>query len=93
MAVFIINSLESYNSMLQSAIEDAYDDDDWIAIGVDTWLVDDNAALVPRSVTERLLADYDDQSNPFGSYIVVAFNSYWGYHEKETWEWLKRRGF
>lgn len=93
MAVFLITLQSSPSEPMEQAIQEHYGDENSLKVGDLAWLVDDKEAIVPQSVTHRLLDGNPDQSSPYGSYIVSTFNSYWGYHSGKTWEWLKVRGF
>lgn len=93
MAVFLITLQSEPSDAMAQAIREHYGDDNSLRISDLAWFVDDKEAIVPQSVTHRLLDGNPDQSNPYGPYIVSTVNSYWGYHSNQTWEWLKVRGF
>ncbi|MAD44276.1 MAG: hypothetical protein CMH98_04650 [Oceanospirillaceae bacterium] len=76
---------------IEDAIKSKYPNDHK-KVGELAWLVSDSKAITPHDVDMVLLGSGQNPVNIYGPHIVSSFSGYWGYHDKETWEWLNHRG-
>lgn len=67
---------------LQAAIERSFANN-FLKLADNEWLVAAND-LTTQQIGERLGPKGEN-----GKFVVVSVVSYWGYHDRNIWEWLK----
>jgi hypothetical protein len=70
------------DSRLNAAIERAFSNN-YYKIADRQWLVA-SPDLTTRDVVQKLGAQ-----DTLGKVLVVSVANYWGYHDRDLWEWLK----
>ncbi|MES2684638.1 MAG: hypothetical protein V4650_14050 [Pseudomonadota bacterium] len=57
-------------------------------VGSATWLIKDDT-LTTKELSEKIFDSAKGQRNI--SHIVVRFDSFWGWHDKDIWEWISAK--
>lgn len=80
MTIFLIASLTD-SSGLKAAIARAFPQDHFV--------VSDTQFLVSANTTPKGIFDLLDMDNAqFGNVLIVGVSGYFGWHQKEMWDWI-----
>lgn len=86
MAVFVVLA-EHPNKQLGQKVIEAFPNDHYV-LDDRSWLV--SANVISRKVSDLLeiTSDEDILAGKMGRAIVFAIDGYYGFHDKDIWEWI-----
>jgi len=60
-----------------------------------TLIIDDHLRIVlsDKDITaEDVFKKLNESKEEYGKFVIFSINSYFGYHTKSIWDWLKAKG-
>lgn len=82
MAIYLLTTDAQYKRVFKERIAAHYVDN--------YYQVDDNTWLIASGETSQKVAEtLDISEGQLGTFLIVALSTYWGWHNKDVWEWIE----
>ena len=87
MTTFAISS-KGKSPELDQKLKEVYGEDNFHQVDENLRIIISQNDVSAQDVYNRIFSE----GNSFGNFVIFSVTSYFGYHSKSTWEWLKLKG-
>jgi len=91
MTTFAISSA-SKSDALNLKLKELYGEENFFEVDDHLRIIISEKDVTAQDVYTKIVDSNEEERGSYGLYVVFSVSSYFGYHNKKVWNWLKAKG-